>query len=252
VTARTFSVGALLAVVAGSAAPVLAAPGTATSSRAAPRSAAPQVTLLVAGTQGTLLPAQRVRVSAGRLPVPGAGRCPLGPGTPLAALDAARRRGRLRFGVRRQSACTPETLFVDDIDGRRNAGDGGWEYKVDGRTPAVGAAVPAGQGGARLHSGSRVLWFYCLRANRCQATLELRLAARAQPGAPLTVSVLGRDDNGRATPVAGAAVTVAGATAITDALGAVHLVAPARPGSYPVSATAPGLVDAFPQALRVG
>lgn len=247
-TARVLSVGvSIAAAAAGFALPVPAASVTAAGPKAAP-----EVTLMVASARRTLLPAQRVRVRAGRLRVPGAGSCPLSPGTALAALDAARRRGRLRYGVRRQPGCTPETLFVDAINGRRNAGDGGWEYKVDGRTPAVGAAVPAGQGGARVRPGSRVLWFYCLHANRCQRTLELRLADRTQPAAPVTVTVLGRDDNGRGAPVAGATVTLAGASATTDAAGAAQLVAPARPGTYPVSATVPGMVDAFPQGLTVG
>jgi len=221
--------------------------------------AVPEVETMVVGRGAVLhapseVPARATRVRAGGRP------CAVAAGTPLAALDATRRAGGPGFRLRDYGSCsaTPRDagqLFVFQVGPDRNAGSDGWVYKVDGRAGSTGGGDPRGPfgDGRRLRSGQRVLWFYCrMGPAGCQETLGLSLEpARAAPGDPVTAVVQAYDDRGSARPVPGATVEVAGTEVVTDAGGVAPLFAPAAPGVYPVRASAPDLVPAFPARLAV-
>ena len=109
---------------------------------------------------------------------------------------------------------------------------------------------PVGRGCVvtRLRTGEQVLWFWCTaHAGGCERTLEILSApATVSGGAPVSVTVRGRDNEGRGAPVAGAIVKLGADFASTDATGRATLIAPAQPGSYQLTAMRPGLVPAFP------
>ena len=59
------------------------------------------------------------------------------------------------------------------------------------------------------------------------------------------------DDDGHGTLAAGATIALAGATATAGPDGSATLAAPAAPGRYEVTATAPGDVTGFPAEVEV-
>jgi hypothetical protein len=132
----------------------------------------------------------------------------------------------------------------------RERGLGGWVYKVGRRVSTLGAADTSGP---PLRRGSRVLWFWCVRAGACQRTLEVRPErTAAAPGEALRVTVRGYDDQGRGVLVEGATVRLGGATAVTGSDGAAVVTVPSAPGRLSLTAARPGMVRAFPREVRVG
>jgi hypothetical protein len=216
-----------------------------------PRAAvtAPRVPVMVAG-RTRLLGGPRTVLARATTVVASGRRCALAAGTALATLAALRRAGGPAFHVRDFGACSArrpsasESLFVDRIGAERNRGADGWVYKVGHRAPSLGAGSP----GIRARAGEPVLWFYCHQTSGgCQRTLELTASAtRVAPGAPVTFTVRGYDDRGRGVTVAGASVVFAGATASTATDGRATLPAPPATGRYKASASARGVVPAFP------
>jgi hypothetical protein len=85
-----------------------------------------------------------------------------------------------------------------------------------------------------------VTWFWCApdAGGRCQRTLE---TAHERQGEQVRVTVTGYDDRGRGVPVAGAAVRLGDASAVTDADGVATLGGAGR-----LTASAAGMVPAFP------
>jgi len=235
--------------------------GAASSAGAAsPRSGAVRVQVMVAGRSGVVLePPHGVLAAAAHVRLTGHG-CVVAAGTPLAVLVALRHAGGPGFTLRDYGHCDASPadsaqLFVTSIGGQRNGGQNGWEYKVNGRAGSTGAADPSGPlgNGRRLPAGAQVLWFYCQMSTAgCQRTLRVvPHGSSVAPGAPLPVSVSGYDDEGRAAPVAGAAVTLGPSTASSLGGGVATLTAPAAPGRYELSASAPGMAPPFPAAVQV-
>jgi hypothetical protein len=183
----------------------------------------------------------RVRVARRRCAVPSR--------TPLASL-VRMNPGRLRlrdFGSCSSRASDAAGLYVAAIRGEGERGSAGWVYKVGRRAGTAGAADPSGPfGRGRLRRGQRVLWFYCLRATRCQRTLEVE--TRAEAGA-VRVAVTGYDDQGKGVPVAGASVHAGGATALTGSDGRARLVVAA--GRQRVYAERQGLIRSFTESVVV-
>jgi hypothetical protein len=91
-------------------------------------------------------------------------------------------------------------LGLCGIGGHVAGGKGFWYLKVNHRNPELGGEA------VRLASGDEVLWF--LSPNYEVTPLELRLRAprRVRRGARFRVRVLGFDDKGKRSPVAGAKV----------------------------------------------
>jgi hypothetical protein len=181
-------------------------------------------------------------------------------GTPLAVLAALRRRGGPGFALRDYGRCGSSPLnsgqlFIYSLGGESNRGQSGWEYKVDHVSGSTGAGDPTGPrgDGKRLRSGARVLWFWCNSfAGGCQRTLGVASAvSTVAPGARLSVTVTGYDNEGRGAPVVGAIAALGSDTASTGAGGSVALIAPGRPGRYALSATRTGLVPSFPETIVV-
>jgi hypothetical protein len=234
----------------------LIALGVLAASPAAAQAAAPRVEAMVVGKGRTLLEPATVVARATTLRVAGR-RCAVGAATPLAVLAAVDRADGPSFALRDYGSCSRAPrdaggLFVTRVGPDRNRGRDGWAYKVGRRAGTTPAADPSGPfgSGRRIAAGARVVWFWCvLRTGGCQRTLSVSAPRSAAAGAALTVTVTGHDDAGRGRPVAGATVALAGASAVTRADGTATLAAPAATGRHVLTATAPGLVRTFPEAV---
>jgi hypothetical protein len=220
---------------------------------------APRVQSMVVGAGGAVLSSART-VSASATTVRVGGRsCAVAAGTPLSVLAALRRGGGPSFALRDYGRCgsSPRNsgqLFVYSLGGERNRGQNGWEYKVEHVSGTTGAADPSGPlgDGRRLRSGARVLWFWCVASGGgCQRTLEVASVTAASPGASLSVTVTGYDNEGHGAPVAGAIVTLGTDFASTSTSGQATLLAPSVPGRYALSAQKSGLVGSFPETIVV-
>ena len=223
-------------------------------------SGAPRVQSMIVGRHGVVLSRARSILAGPATVRVGGHSCAVAAGTPLAVLAALRRAGGPAFALRDYGHCgaspgNSAELFVSALAGQRNAGRSGWEYKVDGLAGSTGAADPSGPAGngRRVPAGARVLWFYCeTTARGCQRTLTVTSAAASvTAGSPLQVSVGGDDDEGTLAPVVGASVMIGSLSASTDAGGRATLSAPTAPGSYRLTASAPGLVPSFPVEVQV-
>jgi hypothetical protein len=222
--------------------------------------AAPSVQSMIVGSTGAIVsPARTVTAGASTVRV-GARSCAVGAATPLAVLAAVSRAGGPGFSLRDYGRCNSSPrnsgqLFVYSLAGQSNRGQNGWEYKVNGVSGTTGAGDPSGArgDGRLLSSGARVLWFWCQAvAGGCQRTLEVSPATTiVSRGAPLSVFVSGRDNEGRGVPVARAIVTLGTDFASTGSGGRASLIAPSTPGRYQVSARRPGLVPSFPETIVV-
>jgi Ca2+-binding RTX toxin-like protein len=110
-------------------------------------------------------------------------------------------------------------LLVCGIGGFTAAGDSSyWLYKVDHKSPEVGADQ------LRLKGGEQVLWFFSDSAagENTGDELALQAPARARPGASFAVRAFAYDAGGKRTAAAGA--EVGGTT--TDAQGRATVTAP--------------------------
>jgi hypothetical protein len=215
---------------------------------------------MIVGVGGRILSPTRF-LSASATSVSVAGRsCAVAAATPLAVLAATRRAGGPGYGLRDYGRCNSSPansgqLFVYSLSGETNRAQSGWEYKVNGLSGSTGAGDQSGpQGdGRRLSSGAQVLWFWCTAiAGGCQRSLELSASSTSLTrGSRLTVSVRARDNNGRASPVAGAIVTCGSDFVSTNSSGRATLAAPSAPGRYQITATRHALVPSFPETIVV-
>lgn len=232
------------------------------ASRARARAAAgaPLVDVFVAGRSRILTEPSRVRASSFTARVAGK-RCAVAAGTPLAALDAARRAGGPGFTLRDFGSCSRRAvdaggLYVTRVGPDVARARDGWVSRVGRRVGTAGAADPGGPfGTGPLRAGSRVTWFWCRldRSGGCQRALEVTPSARrVAPGAALRVLVRGFDNNGRGVRIAGARVTLGGQSAVSGADGFATVRAPATAGAQRLGATHAGLVPAFPLRVAVG
>ncbi len=220
---------------------------------------APRVAVMIVGRTRTLLSATALYARPASVPAAGR-RCAVAGGTPLAALEAARRLRRVTYSLRDFGSCSTNpadaaSLFVSRIGPDLNRGRDGWVYKVGLRAGTTGAADPRGPfgTGARLRLGQRLTWFYCHMGLRgCQPTLALSVAGRVAPAASVRLGVRGYDDGGHARPIAGALVRLGGARALTGPDGTATLTAPTAPGRYLAAASARGTVAAFPVGVTIG
>jgi hypothetical protein len=217
------------------------------------------VRVMVVGA-GNVVLAQPRSIGAGAATVRAGSRsCAVAAGTPLAALTELHLAGGPSFAVRDYGHCTSSPrdsgqLFVYSLDGERNHGQNGWEYKVNNRSGTTGAGDPTGaQGnGQLLAAGSQVLWFWCQAfAGGCQRNLALSAAGSVSGGGLLPVRVTGYDNYGRGAAMAGARVRLGASSAVTGGAGSVMLRAPSRPGTYALTASRPGSVPAFPVSVTV-
>lgn len=226
--------------------------------RAAAR--APSVLSMVVGNGGVVLARARVVAASATTVKVGGHGCAVAAGTPLAVLAALRRAGGPGFALRDYGRCGAAAvnsgqLFVYSLGGESNRGQSGWEYKVDGLSGSTGAGDPSGArgDGRLLRPGARVLWFWCNAvAGGCERTLEVAPASTSVArGSRLSVTIVGRDNEGRGAPVAGAIATLGSEFASTGPDGRARLIAPASPGRYVLTASRPGLVPSFPETIVV-
>lgn len=217
---------ALIAVVL-----VAFAAASAASADAAP----PRVQALVVGKSGWSAGPASIPVRATQV-----NSCRVGEGLPIGVLSALRQPFRARGGC--------SALYVFQVRGDREAGAGGWVYKVGRRLPGISSSAPSG----RLRSGQRVMWFWCRRAGRCQRTLAT--SARSS-GGRMTATVIGYDDNGRGKRMSRATVLVRriGSSSRrsyrTNANGTVSFSV-RRGQRYRVDSRRSGTVRGFPTTVR--
>ena len=221
---------------------------------------APSVQSMIVGASGSILSSARTIVAGATSVRVGARSCAVAAGTPLAVLAALSRAGGPGFALRDYGRCnsSPQNsaeLFVYSLAGEVNRGQDGWEYKVNGVSGTTGAGDPSGPmgDGRLLRSGQRVLWFWCQASGGgCQRTLEVApSAATVSPGASLSVTVSGYENEGRGAGVAGAIVTLGTDFASSGSGGRASVIAPTTPGRYQLSATRRGLVPSFPGTIVV-
>jgi hypothetical protein len=256
-SARQAATSVVVVFALAASAPLAIAARGAEATRA---SAAPVLQSMIVGAGGRILsPARAVSASATSVSVAGR-NCAVAAATPLAVLAATRRAGGPGYGLRDYGRCNSSPassgqLFVYSLGGERNRAQSGWEYKVNGLSGSTGAGDPSGpQGDGRdLSSGAQVLWFWCAAiTGGCQRSLELSASSTSPArGGQLTVSVRARDNNGRASPVAGAIVTLGSDFASTNSSGRATLAAPSAPGRYQLTATRHALVPSFPETIVV-
>jgi hypothetical protein len=215
---------------------------------ARPRGA--RVPVLLAGKSAS---ARAVIRAGATLVEVGEQKCKVGASTPLAALARLLRRERLGYRIRDYGSCSRKTaagsgqLFLRKVGKDANRGNDGWFYKVNDRAPEVGAADPA----SRLHSGVRLLWFYCLfdeAARSCQRSLRIVPLSGSAAGG-IRVRVRGYDNAGHWKPVAGVRVAAGAVAALSGADGVATLAA--GEGRHTVTARKEGLVDAFPLTVNL-
>jgi hypothetical protein len=255
-SARRLWPSVLVATIAGS---ILAASVQALTA-AGSSAHGPNVQSMIVGRGGSILSRARNVTASATTVRAGRRTCAVAAGTPLAVLAAVRHRGGPAFALRDYGRCgsSPQNsgqLFIYSLGGESNRGQSGWEYKVDHVSGSTGAGDPTGPrgDGRRLRQGAHLLWFWCNAfAGGCQRTLDTAPSATTiSPRALLNVAVTGYDNEGRASPVAGAIVTVGSDFASTGAGGNAALIAPGTPGRYTLSAARPGLVTSFPETIVV-
>jgi hypothetical protein len=185
----------------------------------------------------------------------GARTCRVGASTPLAALAALLRKEDTGYAIRDYGRCSRTTatgsgqLFVRRIGTDSNSGNDGWFYKVNDRAPEVGAGDPT----ARLRTGARLLWFYCVfdeGIRSCQRSLRI-VPANGSASGDLRVAVRGYDNAGHWVRVAGATVAIGPTTAVSGVDGLATLAANRGPGRYRITASKAGMIDAFPVTVAV-
>lgn len=225
------------------------------SAKAAKRRPGASVAVMVVGRSGEVLSAARAVKAKATTTRASGRRCLVGASTPLSALLAATRKGP-SLSVKDFGSCSATNaldagqLFVRAIGGQSNEGADGWVYKLRDKVPSLGA----GDRLARLKNGNRLLWFYCLHdaGGNCQPTLRVEVPGSVAASTPLKARVLEVDDQGRATPAAGATVSLSGQSALTGPDGIASLQTPARPGAIRLVAALAGTITSFPQAVTVG
>jgi hypothetical protein len=228
-------------------------------SRRTGRSAAgsARVKTMIVGKNDVLV--DPITVRAGKTVVRASGRrCAVAASTPLGALQAALRRKRIGYAVRDYGSCARRNtrssgqLFVTRIAGEHNSGSDGWVFKIDDRTPGIGAAD------ARLRAGDRLLWLYCTQdqaSGGCQRSLRVVPANKSGPaGGPLPVRVFGYDDKRTRRPVPGARIAITNGdeevvSAVSSPDGTAVLTLPPA-GRYQLVASADGLAPSFPVTVR--
>ena len=214
---------------------------------AAAPAAAAKVDVMVVGKAKVL---HKGRVAARDVHVTAGGRrCRVAARTPLALLVRTGLRTRVRdYGSCSSSERDAAGLFVTRVGPDRNRGRDGWVYKTGRTVSSRGAGDPGSRTGARL------MWFWCVTGlHGCQRTLAATPeTSQAAPGSILRVTVRGYDDVGKSVHVAGATVTLAGATATTGADGVASLTVPDAPGRRRVVAARDGMVRSFAEAVTIG
>jgi len=260
---------ALLALAAAPPAGSAAANARAGARPAGPRArqsliyAGPPVEFMVVGAGNVILDRAEVSTLPNETVSTSHGSCGVALGLPMDALVVLSHQRRVSFTLHDYGHCTSAPassgqLFVTSIDGERNHGQNGWEYKVDGRSGTAGAADPSGPfGNGPLKPYERVVWFWCQSfGGGCQRSLEVRGPGSVSPGATFTVSVIGQDNNGNGEPMSGARVSASAthapaASAVTGRSGRVSFRAPSRATTLTLSASRPGSVPSFPFTVQV-
>jgi hypothetical protein len=199
--------------------------------------AAPRVQMMVVGRGRPLLSARSLTLKPARVRI-GHRTCRVPAGTALAGLLAA----HLPVAVTDVAGCDPASMFVRRIEGQRNHGLGGWEYKVGHADPSAGAADPS----ARLRPEQRLLWYWCVRAGACQRTLDLSFQFHHGVA---RVTVRGYEDTGRGKLIPGATVHFGTLSLTTNSRGYIDV--PSTPGRFLVYATKRAMVQSFPTEVGV-
>lgn len=200
---------------------------------------ATQVTVRVEGKTHTLLKSKRVRTHAGSVTRGGAprGACP--------ATSAA---GALDVATGHHWSATWFS-GLDDLEIKRILGDTEstkkffWAIWVDNRFATTGACE------IRLHRGEHLLFAVDSVAHH-EHPLSIRAPRHTVAGKPIAVKVVWFSDSGASKPLAGARVTAAGVSAVTNRHGVAQVV-PSHAGTLAVGATDKGFIRASQVRIRV-
>jgi hypothetical protein len=200
---------------------------------------ATQVTVRVEGKTRTLLASTSVHTHAGSITRGGA---------PTGACPASSAAGALDVATSHRWSATWFTS-LGDFEIKRILGDNEstkkfyWAIWVDNRFATTGAC------GIKLRRGEHLL-FAVDSVARHEHPLAVRARSHAVAGKPTAVEVVWYSDSGASKPLAGAHVTAAGVSAVTDSHGIAHLLAP-HAGTLAVGASAKGYIRAAQVRVHV-
>jgi hypothetical protein len=221
--------------------PILALCGATTALAVTPAASAlaARVTVRVEGKARTLLAPTVVRTGGGSVTKFGApsGKCSASSAT--GALDLATHH---RWAGKWYSSFGD--YFVTGILGESYATSTtySWGIWINNRLATSGAC------GIKLRPGDQLL--FASEPTKTQDPIALIAPARAVTGHTFTVKVVAYSTSGKATPLAGALVSVNGHGGKTGKRGTVPLT-PNKPGSFVLNATHAGYIRAAPVTVRV-
>jgi hypothetical protein len=214
--------------------------GGAAAAPARPAISSPSVTVRVEGLDRTLLTPTAVQTHAGsitRFHAP-AGACSAS--SAAGALDAATHH---KWGGTWSSSVGD--YEITSILGERHSFTSKyyWSIWIDNRLATAGAC------GIKLHRGDQLL-FAVEPIKTTEDPIAIQAPATAAVGHMFNVTVVSYSQKGKATPLAGATVSVAGHSGLTNSQGVVPLT-PSAPGTFTLLAQHAGYIRAAPARVVV-
>jgi hypothetical protein len=199
----------------------------------------PQVTVRVEGKTHTLLQAKTVHTHAGSIRRGGApaGACPAT--SAAGALDVATRHRWRATWFSSLSDFELKTILGDSESTKKFY----WAIWVGNRFATTGACE------IKLHRGEQLLFAVDSVAHH-EHPLAIRAPRRAVAGKPFAVKVVWFSDAGASRPLAGAHVSAAGVSGVTNSHGIAQVVA-RHAGELAVGAAGKGYIRAARVRVRV-
>jgi hypothetical protein len=209
------------------------------STGAASAASGPAVTVRVEGVNRTLLAPTAAHLHSGSITRGGApsGACPAK--SAAGALDAA---------THHKWVGTWSTSFNDyevtSILGEAHSFSTKlyWSVWIDNRYATTGIC------GIKVHRGDQLL--FAVEGSKTEDPIAIKAPSSATIGHAFTVMVVSYSTSGKSKPLAGATVSVAGASGKTDSHGTVPLT-PSHAGTFTLQAAHPGYIRAAPVVVHV-
>jgi hypothetical protein len=217
---------------------ILALAGAAVAFAAAPAAAgATKVSVRVEGKTRTLLPPTAVQTHAGWITSAGA---------PRGSCSAQSGQGALDVATRHRWAgpftASLGSYFIKKILGETENGPSiYWSIFVNNRSASTGAC------GIKLHRGDQLLF---AAAKYPEYPIAIKAPSTTRVGHTVRITVVWFNAGGKAKPLPGATLSVAGGSGKTNGQGIVEIT-PTFDGTFTLSATHAGYIRAAPVSLRV-
>jgi uncharacterized protein DUF4430 len=199
-----------------------------------------QVTVRVEGKKRTLLQTKSIHTRGGFITRGGApsGACPATSGA--GALDVATK----HHWVGTWSTSFNDYLIKSILGDTESSSKFYWGIWINDKYATAGAC------GLKLHAGDRLLFAVDSVAHH-EHPLAINAPGHAIAGNPFAVKVVSFSDKGKSKPLAGAHVTGAGQSVVTNSRGIAHIVA-SKAGTLKLGATDSRYIRAAQVRVRVG